>query len=168
MAEQDYALFDIDNCLANDAWRIPRIHWHEADPDLRYATYHALAPFDCAGNLHWARMAMRSGRKLIFSTARPESHRVPTAEWLQRALGCETDLLLMRAVGDHRPSVVLKREHLREFRDRGVPTNRILQAHDDRPDVVMMYKEHGIRAAVLSIHSVCAYSPPERRAAFID
>lgn len=158
--EPAYALFDIDNCLSNDAWRIPRIHWHEHDPDRRYATYHALAPFDEPGNLHWARLAMRSGRTLIFSTARPESQRVQTAEWLQRALGCSTRFMLMRESGDHRRSVDLKREHIARFREMGIPPQRILQAHDDRPDVVAMYKEHGIPASVLSIHGVCAYTPP--------
>lgn len=155
-----YALFDLDNCISDDAWRIPRIAWHEENPDRRYAAYHALAPFDEPRNLHWVRLAMRSGRHPLFSTARPETLRVQTAEWIRRHVGVERVLLFMRAEGDHRRSVELKREHLLRMREHGISPQRILQAADDRPDVVAMYREHGIPASVLSIHNVCAYTPP--------
>jgi hypothetical protein len=43
--------------------------------------------------------------------------------------------------------------------------SNIEAAYDDRPDVVEMYKQHGINGQLMSVHDVCAYTNPNKEAA---
>lgn len=161
-----YVIFDLDNCLADDRARIPLINWNENHPDKRYAEYHSDVSNDPVGNydtfIHWINgLSIRP----IFMTARPHSvgrhHvRMQTLKWIENNLGVLNPILLMRNVGDHRPSVELKRSQLDYLADWGVSLTDIKCAYDDRADIVAMYCEHGIPAEVLAIHDSCAYSPP--------
>ena len=159
-----YVIFDLDNCLADDRARIPLIKWEEKHPDKRYAEYHRDVSKDPVGNYTTFQAAMLVETP-IFMTARPHSVgrsnvRLQTLEWIKENLGVEDPILLMRNVGDHRPSVELKRSQLAHLADWEVKLEDIVYAFDDRADIVAMYREHGIMAEVLAIHDVCAYKPP--------
>lgn len=162
-----WAIFDLDNCLADDEWRIGRIAWQHTDLDRRYHDYHSLAPFDAPGarglrTVQWCRDA---GARIAVFTARPVLYRAATAEWLARVAGFEPDALLMRNAADRRHSVELKAAQLRDLHAHWGAT-QVIAAFDDRPDVVEMYRANGVlSAAVLAIHSTCAYTPPEEHAA---
>jgi hypothetical protein len=161
-----YVIFDLDNCLADDRARIPLINWSEPHPDKRYAEYHRDVSNDPVGNYETFVTATAQARP-IFMTARPHTVgrsnvRLQTLDWIKGNLGVEDPILLMRNVGDHRPSVELKREQLTHLSDWDVALIDIVYAYDDRPDIVTMYNENRIPAEVLAIHDVCAYSPPLR------
>ena len=162
-----YVIFDLDNCLADDRARIPLINWSEKHPDKRYAEYHRDVSNDPVGNYDTF-VAAALVEKPIFMTARPHSVgrsnvRMQTLLWIKDHLGVEDPILLMRNVGDHRPSVDLKRSQLSHLADWGVGLTDITCAYDDREDIVAMYREHGIPAQVLAIHDACAYTPPVRK-----
>lgn len=163
-----YVIFDLDNCLADDRARIPLINWSEAHPDKRYAEYHRDVSNDRVGNYSvYSDLILGEGHTPIFMTARPHTvgrsnvHKM-TLDWIRDNLGAENPILLMRNVGDHRPSIELKREQLTHLSDYDVALTDIVWAYDDRADIVAMYAKHGIPAEVLAIHDVCAYTPPVR------
>jgi hypothetical protein len=153
-----YVILDLDNCIADDAWRVPHINWQKKDPLERYHEYHSLSAFDAVGN---ADLFAGHHHEVIVFTARPVLYSAVTQEWLRRN-GVPVKHLIMRNLGDHRPSVELKRHMLHwlpELYD--VPWGEIVAAYDDRPDVVAMYAKHNIPAHERSIHDVCAYTPPQ-------
>lgn len=153
-----YQIFDIDNCIADDEWRIPHIDWSQQHPDPRYERYHRLAIHDKPGNLD----AVRDTAELVFFTARPQRFFANTRRWLADALEGRNFLLYMRPDGDHRGSVELKRDQLHDFMTvHKAEPRHIWCAYDDREDVVQMYRSAHLHARVLSIHSTSAYHPPE-------
>jgi hypothetical protein len=149
-------ILDLDNCIADDGWRIPRIQWQHKDLDRRYHEYHQLAAFDLLGN---GRLLATPHDIAVF-TARPVAYRAMTEEWLKR--NCiRPKVLMMRNNGEHKPSVILKAQHLDWLINfNGYRLEDILDAYDDRPDVVEMYRTAGINAHVAAIHDVCAMTPP--------
>lgn len=146
-------ILDIDNCIANDEWRIARIEWHHKHPMQRYRVYHELAPWDSAHNAD----LYADGEPCVLLTARPVLYRVQTIEWLKRA-GVQVAHLIMRNNDDIRPSLDVKRSQLMWLPDHyGVSLTSITKAYDDRPEIVAMYEAHGIPAEVRAIHSTSAY-----------
>jgi hypothetical protein len=88
-----------------------------------------------------------------------------TKEWLRRNK-IPYEYLVMRNENDNRPSLDLKRTMLNWLPHiYGVPTEDIVAAYDDRPDVVDMYIRAGIKAEVRAIHNVCAYTKPTKEPA---
>jgi hypothetical protein len=159
-----YVIFDLDNCLADDRERIKLINWQEQHPDQRYADYHRDISNDLVGNYDKFISATLNATP-VFLTARPHTVgrsniRLQTMYWLKEHLGVEDPILLMRNVGDHRPSVELKRMQLSHLSEWDVRYEDIVCAYDDREDVVAMYKSFGIRAEVLAIHLVDAMAAP--------
>lgn len=158
---QKYIIFDLDNCLSNDSWRIPQIDWSQSDPGKRYANYHKNCALDMPGNYLAYLHALRANNaQPIFLTARPLSARQDTQRWLERCLDVSDAILMMRNEGDHRPSKELKRSMLDQLLEYNVQWHQIVRAYDDREDIVSMYKECGIPGEVMKIHDTCAYTPP--------
>lgn len=153
-----YVILDLDNCIADDAWRIPRINWQKSNPVERYHEYHSLSAFDRVGNED-----LFSGQhRVIVFTARPVLYSFITREWLKRN-DIRAEHVVMRNNDDRRDSVDLKRHMLHWLPENyGVAWQDIVAAYDDRPDVVEMYRKHHIPAFVRSIHSVCAYNKPDK------
>ena len=148
-------ILDLDNCIADDAWRIPRINWQKTG-DARYHDYHMLCAFDAVGN---KRLFAHENHVLIL-TGRPVMVRATTAEWLRR-VGVNYLHLVMRNDGDQSPSAALKRKQVLWLRDfYGVELSDVRIAYDDREDICAMYRDLGLRAQCVSIHSVCAYTNP--------
>lgn len=154
----NYVILDLDNCIADDAWRIPKINWQKSNPMERYHDYHSLSGFDRVGNVDL--FEKHSAEKIIIFTARPVLYSAVTQEWLRRSK-IDYEYLVMRNNGDHRHSLELKRTMLGWLPHvYGVDLKEIAAAYDDRPDVVAMYKEEGIPAFQREIHNVCAYTKP--------
>lgn len=150
-------ILDLDNCIAHDAWRIPRINWRLTG-DARYHDYHLLAPWDSVGNHE-----LFEGKRCAILTGRPVMFRAATLHWLTRA-GVDVAALLMRNPNDSRSSAMVKRAqviHLLAHYD--VSFEDIEAAYDDREDIVHMYREWGFKAEQRSLHSVCAYTNPLTR-----
>ena len=149
-------VFDLDNCLSNDAWRIKDIDWSKENPDERYAPYHALCRLDRPANQAVFRAFAKVARP-VFLTARPDTVRAETEEWLARHFDVKSPILLMREAGDHRHSVELKRIMMA-----CLPSTPMM-AFDDRMDVCDMYDAMGIPTTRMFIHDVCAMTPPTAR-----
>ncbi len=153
-------ILDIDNCIADDSWRIPRINWQAEDPLNRYHDYHSLSAFDTAHNHD---LYINTRQDIVIFTARPIMYRALTEEWLKRH-GVGYQMLMMRDMDDHCPSVELKRKQLMAlFNNTDVKAGDIAAAFDDRPDVIAMYATFGIPSQVRFVHDVCAYTNPQEK-----
>lgn len=152
-------ILDIDNCIADDSWRIPRINWQTDNPIWRYHDYHSLSGFDMAHNHE---LYINTRHDIVIFTARPIMYQAITIEWLKRH-GVGYEVLMMRDMEDHCHSVELKQKQLNAlFENTSVKAADIVGAFDDRPDVVQMYRKFGIPADVRFVHDVCAYTKPEK------
>lgn len=159
---QKYVVFDLDNCLADDAARIEKlIDWSKANPDDRYAPYHAACAHDLPGNIDVYRRHVAQGTTPVFMTARPVTVRQQTLDWIAKRLHVESPIVMMRNVGDHRSSVAVKREMVENLWHYGIAVGDVVAAYDDRQDIVDMYLAYGIDAKVLAIHGACAMTKPE-------
>lgn len=177
---QKFTIFDLDNCLADDAWRIGLIDWEQADMDKRYDAYHRACGGDAARNVEYLTAAVEAGHVPVFITARPVTVWDITVNWLVRSFGVLTEpctdlhrarkgefILFMRNVGDHRRSCDMKEAALADLMDVNgwdILKSNLYHAYDDRHDVVAMYRRNGINASVLAIHDQCAMTPPPKAA----
>jgi hypothetical protein len=144
-----YAIFDIDNCISDDEWRIEKIKEESSQlpKDELYREYHALAPKDKAKNLIYIKDD-HADDDIIMITSRPEEYRAQTEEWLKKN-GVKYKKLLMRPKGNHQPSAELK---IKLFDSLGIEPEEVTCAYDDRSDIVRAYRKHGIWAVKLAIH----------------
>lgn len=157
-------IFDLDNCISNDWWRVSMIRWNTSVEHGRYSHYHMQAPNDKPCNVDVVEHHLASGHELIFLTARPRMHYVATCEWLAKHFELDdksTYTLLMREDHDHRHSVQVKEDMLYTLEHFNIPLSSIVAAYDDRQDIVDMYVRRGIAGATrLAIHSLDAFNPP--------
>lgn len=154
-------IFDCDNVLSNDAWRIPLIDWKQESPDARYHNYHLASAFDVPGNLPLIHNAF--AEDVLIFTAMPERYRKLRELWFNHNR-IPYRRILMRGHDDHRTSVELKRSMLYDLFDSGIRSSDISFAWDDRPDVVEMYCKEGVAGCLVSLHNVCAYTKPKLEA----
>lgn len=157
-----FVIFDIDNCVADDGWRLPLIKWDEPDMEKRYDDYHRASLADRAGNVAHFDREMRIGLIPIFMTARPVAFAAQTEAWLREKLGVDRHILLCRNNNDHRASVEVKREMLSWLFQYDVRLDCVMRAYDDRADICAMYREFGIDAIQMQCHDVCAVTPPRK------
>lgn len=150
---------DLDNCLADDSWRVKLIRWDTEDLDLRWHEYHIAAANDPPPhNLHLLEEARRREHDIVIFTARPLLYRKETERWLSRH-GVPHDALIMRNNNDKRPSVAIKRSMLACLHMYGY--EQIAAAYDDHPEIVEMYLSCGIKATRVEIHPFAIYARPE-------
>ena len=161
-----YAIWDLDNCLANDEWRIALIDWKQDNIDLRYQRYHEVCGDDQPGNEDIFHKSVAAGLIPIFLTARPVAYLQQTEAWLSKHFSPlpEGYILCMRGPGDGRSSVECKRQMLREiFSSHQILPQQIIAAHDDRRDVLQMYKQEMVFDVYQTkIHDSCAMTPPSQ------
>lgn len=156
-----YVIFDLDNCLFDDGWRIPLIKWDATDIDERYEDYHRAMVGDRTGSLEAYRGCMSAGMVPIFLTARPLRFREQTVMLIDKLLGPIQYVLIMRNNNDHRRSVEVKSWMLDTLHDYDIELNQIKRAFDDRQDIIDMYISRGIKDSTrLWIHDICAMTPP--------
>lgn len=175
-------ILDLDNCCADDAWRIPQIDWTATDPDARYHVYHALGFYDGPAQLPERLKQLIDARcidQLHIVTSRPARYRQATESWL-RANGvydiAPVVTLNMRPAFDHRPSPDVKRdaaatlwvEAISKLRFPSAASTGVqidIHVFDDRADCL-----HAIEAALpvpstlhlCAIHAEDAYDAPRR------
>lgn len=138
-----HLLIDLDNCVAEDFWRLHLIDWANPDMDARFRQYHLACVHDPAHHLFLTKLATR----LTIITARPIEYAAQTIDWLTRHK-VEYASLYMRPKGDHRQSVIVKEELL------SMVKRPIDWAVDDRADIVTMYRRYSVPASILAIHDI--------------
>jgi hypothetical protein len=156
-----YIILDLDNCIADDSRRVPRIDWSQPNPNARYAEYFLGIEDDPIANTDLFHPDALRGAELLILTARPLAYREGTVKWLQRH-GVPYRFLLMRNNHDHRSSTAVKRMQVHWLRSLySVELERVRMAYDDRPEVLRMYdSEFGFNTELRAIHSACAYTNP--------
>ena len=153
-------IVDLDNCISDDGWRIPKINW-ELEGDEKWDEYHANCDNDEPRNLEH----LDRNLPIVIFTARPMKFLMKTMFWLYESAGLNGRIfdMFMRPDNDHRPSVELKMAFLNDLMTKYVISkDNILTAFDDREDVLTMYRSQGIRANRLKIHDLCAYTDPAK------
>lgn len=152
-----YRIFDLDNCIANDGWRIKYIvqkdtaivldddNSYSCKPVFDYHDYNSLSPFDRAENTH----LLYGVKPIVIFTSRPERYRLITEKWLE-VNNITYRSLHMRPDSLNASAAKLKSAMLNAlFSEYGPATI----AYDDDDDVVRMYQQNGIRAVRAWIHN---------------
>lgn len=153
-----YRILDLDNCLSDDGWRIPKINWQKTG-DARYQEYHLLCGFDRVVNTS----LLDPRYENIILTGRPNLVRGITEEWLARA-AIPFRFMLMRNNGSEITSLSLKRQMIFWLLEHyEVDLMSIVDAYDDHAEIVEMYKAFGIEARQRVAHSLSAYDDPRKK-----
>lgn len=152
---RELQIVDLDGCISDDRWRRSLIvpltpgekRWE--DDHKRFERYHAMIPYDRLANLH----ELRYNCTPIILTSRPLAYREMTMWWLQEK-GIRPLHIIFRNNNDLRPSVEVKRDMVRwlfDYNMYGVQREEVLDAIDDRRDIVKMYQELQLPARVVQI-----------------
>jgi len=145
---QSIIILDLDNCIANDEWRLPLIAWHATDLIERYHDYHMASIRDALGNHD----LLDHEHAIVVMTSRPARYRQLTRQWL-RDHQIAPLLLFMKEERHGERSVEVKRNYVKEMFDLlSIGQSSVIMAYDDRPDVVEMYRALGLPATVRAIH----------------
>ena len=137
---------DLDGTICDDRHRLGLIDEAAADP---FAAYHAACGQDRFINAG----CVVTARSLVIITSRPESMRKETEAWLA-AHNIQSSHLLMRPIGNLQPSPQLKEDLLlvllRAIQVSWIPMAGLeFIAYDDRPDVLAMYRRHGMKTVTV-------------------
>ena len=143
-------VFDLDGTLADIGHRLHHIQTDKPDWDAFFADCHKDTPINPALTMLRILIANEGTNVEIWSgRSMGENEEIynTTRNWLRsKVLGImgsseELPHLLMRAHGDHRPDVELKREWLRALRSLGLDVDLVFE---DRSSVVAMWREEGV------------------------
>jgi arsenate reductase-like glutaredoxin family protein len=124
-------IVDIDGTLANHEGVRGPFQWHKVHLDRPYEVI-----------VKWVRNLSPEYRVFIVS-GRDGSSRKSTEEWLRKH-DIEYEKLYMRRARDFRKDTIVKKEILDQIL-RTVPKESIAFVIDDRPSVVEMWRENGLR-----------------------
>lgn len=131
---------DIDGTLANNDHRRHFMEQKPKDWDAFYGAMDADSLHAHVADTIAALIHDRPSRLTILCTGRPEEWRPLTLGWLRRhCVPCHR--LYMRATGDYRSDVIVKREMLEKIRADGYEPYVVF---DDRNSVVAMWRSEGI------------------------
>jgi hypothetical protein len=145
-----YAIWDIDNCLADDKWRAHLIDWDKRGNE-RYDRYNSVMLHDEVCHREYFHFMCRFTTPVFF-TGRTVKWEGYTREWLQDRLGVRDALLHMRENNDNATPAQVKREMLSKLYSPRSGEVSIVAAFDDIPAVVEMYRSFGIAACLLYIN----------------
>ena len=153
------AIFDLDNCTADDSHRIGLIDFKKKG-DERYEAYHAMMGLDAPVHAELIHLHISEGKSIVFVTGRPEKYRKETCFWIENNLmaGCEYSLL-MRHNNDHRSAPDLKIALILQIEEGSIKI-----AYDDREDVVQRYRSMGINCSRLYINDYFQIDAQEQEA----
>lgn len=136
-----FVVFDLDGTLALDQHRR---HWIDGT-DAGYDAYYAACPGDLphVPAILTLEAHLLAGHRVEIWTGRRRETEPQTRAWLRAHLGILpiADLrVLMRAPGDHRDAVAVKRDWLRALGHQDRPE----LAYDDRDDCAAMWRAEGV------------------------
>ena len=141
-------IFDLDNTISDDQWRMANIKHKEKNLFEKYDLYHKSSAWDRIENVS----LLHQGGEVIIFTSRPETYRDITDAWLKKN-GVVYDYMFMRPEGNIQGSRVLKASLLSRLLALELVDNiEDITAYDDRKDVIDMYKSKGIKAVLTQIN----------------
>jgi uncharacterized HAD superfamily protein len=140
---RDAVIFDMDGTLCDTS----TIEHLVQGPDKDYAAFHA-ASAACPANpvvVAAAKEQHALGRAALVVSSREFIWRDLTLDWLV-AHEIPYDAVYLRIVGDYRKDVLIKQDILAQISADGYT---VLAAWDDKPDVVALWRDHGIEVTVV-------------------
>jgi predicted kinase len=142
--KDEIIICDIDGTIADGSHREHHLQGEKKD----WASYYSLLPDDKPIDLICRWIAEeRKDRTVVLVSGRPDTYQTQTADWLAKH-GVQYDYLLMRSGGDKRPDTMVKADILKLL-----PKDKIVCVIDDRPSVVRMWRENGLR--VIPVRGQC-------------
>ena len=136
MATTEIVIFDVDGTLADISARVRHVRKQPKDWD---AFFRGMAEDKAVRSMvRLCNLLHDAGLRIVLCSGRNEAHRAETREWLARE-GVRYHELRLRADGDFRSDVVVKREMLR-----GIDKSRVLFVVEDRSRVVEMWRAEGL------------------------
>lgn len=134
------AIFDMDGTISDSSKRVGYVREKPKDWNRFFREVSLDAPNE--GPLAWAQAVAESKNLgLVIVSGRPtDKAGIATEDWLTKHLVLPYEHLFMRNRGDSRPDTVVKKEILD-----AIGPERVAFAVDDRPCVVRMWREAGVR-----------------------
>ena len=132
-------IFDLDGLLADCRHRLHFIEGENQDWDAFYLACGDDAVIQPSVDIYSALMDMDF--HIAISTGRSEICRDHTMLWFEKNFIPNPHHVLMRGTQDYRKDYVLKEQHLKYLRSRGL---EIVMAFDDRSGCVDMFHKNGI------------------------
>lgn len=142
MSKRPAVIFDMDGTLAD----VSAIRHYVAQAPKDFDKFHAES-VNCPPH-EWvaesARNLSRAGYDILVVTARKHRWRHQTAWWLGMH-NIPSDALFMRADGDQRKDVEVKRDILASIRE----VWDVVYAYDDNPAIIALWRSEGIPVTVV-------------------
>lgn len=131
-------IVDVDGTIADCEHRKHHLLGEKKDWDSFYAGIEQDQP-------RWEIMKQvdeyrKKGHPIVLVSGRPDNYRKATENWLCK-YGFDFDVLLMRKAGDKRPDTDVKKE----IYDKCLKKYAIECVFDDRPRIISMWREQGLR-----------------------
>ncbi len=135
--KKGYVLCDLDGTLADCAHRLHHVKKEPKDWKSFFAEMDGdTIKQDVVNYIH---TFAQEGYDIVFITARPETYKQATIDWLSKNRIYPFGLtMIMRRAVDKRPDVEVKRDMLHMFFPDRTLIHRVI---DDRPSVIRMWKE---------------------------
>lgn len=150
--ERGFVVCDIDGTIADIKHRLhfvkpPNTHLHTEgaieglDFKKDWKSFFEASPSDPVRHdtLGLLANALGTDHEIIFVTARPETYRKQTEEWIQRHVPGYTTII-MRAAHDKRPDTEVKKDIYEQY----LKHYHVFYVIDDRPAVIRMWREQGL------------------------
>jgi len=137
-------LCDIDGTIADGSHREHHVKGEEKDWNTYYSKLMDDSPIELV--CRWIREEIKD-RTVILVSGRPDTYQKETIDWLNLHQ-IPFDYILMRSGGDKRPDTQVKADLLKLL-----PKEKIVVVIDDRPSVIRMWKENGLR--VVPVRGQC-------------
>ena len=132
-------VFDIDGTIADCTHRLH--HVKKDNPDWKSFFEECIhdAPIESMCDMS---IVLSQYYDIVFCTGRSEECREQTEEWLLKYVN--SNALLMRKEGDHRPDHVVKKELLEEYlKLENLEKSSVITIYEDRQTVVNMWRDNG-------------------------
>lgn len=142
--DQPVVIFDVDGTLADHGDRIKYLQCKPKDYDNYYSPESILACPRIDTVVEWSQKCYYGGYYVLIVSGRPSNLAGDSTElWLAKN-GVSYHNLFMRAGDDWRDDTVIKQDILDKLLT-WIPKEQFLFAVDDRPRIVEMWRQNGIR-----------------------
>lgn len=132
-------VFDIDGTIADCTHRLHHVKKDNPDWKSFFEECASDAPIESMCDMS---IVLSQYYDIVFCTGRSEECREQTEEWLFKYVN--SNALLMRKEGDHRPDHVVKKELLEEYlKLENLEKSSVITIYEDRQTVVDMWRDNG-------------------------
>ena len=132
-------VFDIDGTIADCTHRLH--HVKKDNPDWKSFFEECVndTPIESMCDMS---IVLSQYYDIVFCTGRSEECREHTEKWLNKHVN--TNTVLMRKEGDHRPDHVVKKELLEDYlKKQNLTKDHVVTIYEDRQSVVDMWRDNG-------------------------